>query len=94
VEVETVTCMTRYVDCLRPKLIRGLVFIKHGYYHLDESTVLPFGHPILLRSIRGQKLMIDVFFIYKIFYLSVLEFGVIVTSYLLYFGLKFILCPS
>jgi hypothetical protein len=42
---------------------RGLVFIKHGSCHLDESMVLLFGHPILLRSIRGRKLMLDAFFI-------------------------------
>jgi hypothetical protein len=51
VEVEAVSCMTRCVDRLRPKPIRGLIFIKHGFYHLDGSTVLPFDHPILLRSI-------------------------------------------
>jgi hypothetical protein len=62
-EVEAVSCMTRRVDHLRPKPIRGLVFIMHGSYHLDESTVLRFDHPILLRSIRGQKLMLDAFFI-------------------------------
>jgi hypothetical protein len=38
--------------------------------------------------------MLDALFIYKVFYLSVLELGVIVTSYLLYFGIKLILCPS
>jgi hypothetical protein len=63
VEVEAVSCMTRRVDRLRPKPIRCLVFIKHGSCHLDESMVLPFGHPILLMSIRGQKLMLDAFFI-------------------------------
>jgi hypothetical protein len=63
VEVETISCMTRCVDRLCPKPIRGLVFIKHGSYHLDESTVLSFDDPILLKSIRGQKLMLDAFFI-------------------------------
>jgi hypothetical protein len=57
------SCMIRRVDCLHPKSIRSLVFIKHRSCHLDESTVLSFGHPILLRSIRGQKLILDVFFI-------------------------------
>jgi hypothetical protein len=63
VKVDAVSCMTCRVDLLHPKPIQSLVFIKHGSYHLDESTVLTFGHPILLRSIRGQKLMLDVFFI-------------------------------
>jgi hypothetical protein len=86
--------MTHRVDRLRPKLVRDLIFIKHISYHLNESTVLSFGHAILLRSIRGRKLMLDAFFIKKVFYLSVLEFGAVVTSYLLFFGIKFILCPS
>jgi hypothetical protein len=78
--------MTCRVDRLRPKLVPGLVFIKHGSLHLYESTVLSFGHSILL-SVESQKLMIDTFFIKKVFYLSVLKFGVVVTSNLLYFGI-------
>jgi hypothetical protein len=35
------------------------IFIKYGSCHLDESTILSFGHLILLRNIRGQKLMLD-----------------------------------
>jgi hypothetical protein len=30
---------------------------------ISMRVVLPFGHPILLMSIRGQKLMLDAFFI-------------------------------
>jgi hypothetical protein len=85
--------MTRRVDRLRPKLVRGLVFTKHGSCHLYESTVLPFSHPILLRSIGSQKLMLDAIFISKVLYLSVLEFDAVVTCNLLYFGIKLILCP-
>jgi hypothetical protein len=48
--------MTCRVDHLRLKPIRGLVFIKHASCHFDESTVLPFGHPILLRSIGDENL--------------------------------------
>jgi hypothetical protein len=47
VEVKTVSGMTCHIDCLRPKLVRGLVFIKHGSCHLYESSVLLFGHLIL-----------------------------------------------
>jgi hypothetical protein len=61
VEVEAVSCMTHRVDRLHSKSIRGLVFIKYVFCHLDESTILPFDHPILLRSIRGKKLMLDAF---------------------------------
>jgi hypothetical protein len=35
--------------------------------------------------------MLDAFFIYIVFYLSVLEFGVIITSNLIDFSIKFIL---
>jgi hypothetical protein len=56
--------------------------------------VLPFGHPILLRCIGGQKLMLDAFFMKEVFNLSVLELDVVVTSNLLDLGIKLILCPS
>jgi hypothetical protein len=54
VEIETVSGMTYCVDCLCPKLIRGLLFIKHSSCHLYESTILLFGHPILLRGIGAE----------------------------------------
>jgi hypothetical protein len=94
VEVETVGGMTCRFDHLLPKPIRGLVFIKHGSCHLYESTVLPFDHSILLRGIESRKLIFDAFFLQKVFYLSFLKFGAIVTFYLLYFGIKFIFCHS
>jgi hypothetical protein len=93
VKIETIYGMTCHVDCLNPKLIGSLVLIKHGSCHLYESSILPFDHPILLRSVGGQKLMIDTFFIKIIIHLSVLELGDIVTSNSLDFGIKFILCP-
>jgi hypothetical protein len=37
--------------------------------------------------------MLDDFFIEKVFYLSALEFGAIVTSNLFDFSIKLILCP-
>jgi hypothetical protein len=37
--------------------------------------------------------MLDAFFIKDVLYLSVSELGVIITSNLLYLGIKFILCP-
>jgi hypothetical protein len=84
--------MTLCVDRLRPKSVQGLVLIKHDSYHIYESSVLSFGHPILLRSIGDRKLIIDAFFIENVFYLRVLEFGAIVTSNLLDFGIKLVLC--
>jgi hypothetical protein len=37
--------------------------------------------------------MLDAFFINEVFYLSVLELGVVVTSNFLDLGIKLILCP-
>jgi hypothetical protein len=93
VEVTAVSGMTCHIDRLRPKLVRGLVLIKHGSCHLYESSVFSFDHLILLRSIGDQKFMLHDFFIKEVFYLSVLELGVIITSYLLDLGIKLILCP-
>jgi hypothetical protein len=62
VKVEAVGCMTRCVNRLRPKPVRGLVLIKHGSRHLYKSVVLSFGHPILLRGVGSQKFMFDALF--------------------------------
>jgi hypothetical protein len=92
VKIETICGMTCQVNRLGPKLVESLVLIKHGSYHLYKSPILLFDHPILLRSVGGQKLMLDTFFIKIIFHLSVLKLGVIVTSNSLDFSIKFILC--
>jgi hypothetical protein len=55
VEVDAVSCMTRRVDHLRPKLVCGPVFIKHDSYHINESTVLHFGNPIFVEEYKGAK---------------------------------------
>jgi hypothetical protein len=91
VKIETICGMTCYIDHLYPKLVRSLVLIKHGSCHLYESFNLSFGHLILLCSVGGQKLMFDAFFIKIVFYLSVLELGVIIASNSLDFSIKFIL---
>jgi hypothetical protein len=92
VKIETVCGMACCIDCLCPKSIRSLVLIKHDSFHFYESSIIPFGHPILLWSVRGQKLMLDVFFIKIVFYLSVLELGAIITYNPLDFSIKLILC--
>jgi hypothetical protein len=63
-DVEAVSYMTCCVDRLHPKSVGSLALVKYDSYYLDESTILPFGHPSLLRSIRGRKLMLDAFFIF------------------------------
>jgi hypothetical protein len=92
VKIEMVCGMTCRVDHLGRKLVGILVLIKHGSYHLYESSILSFGHLILLMSVGDRKLMFDTFFINIIFHLSVLELGDIVTSNSFDFGIKFILC--
>jgi hypothetical protein len=94
VKIEAIDGMTCHVNRLHPKAVRSLLFINHGSCHLYESLIHHFSHPILLRSVGDQKLMLDAFFIKKVFYLCILELDVIVTSYLLNLGIKLILIPS
>jgi hypothetical protein len=63
VKIEMVCGMTRHIDRLHPKLVGSLVFNKYGSCHLYKNPIFPFDHPILLWSVGGQKLMLDVFFI-------------------------------
>jgi hypothetical protein len=91
VKIETVYGMICHVDRLGPKLVGSLILVKHDSCHLYESSILSFGHSILLRSVGGQKLMLDTLFIKIIFHLSVIELGAIVTSNSLDFSIKFIL---
>jgi hypothetical protein len=60
-KVGTVCGMTSRVNRLGPKPIGTLVLIKHGSCHLYKSPIIPFGYPILLSSVGGRKLMLDVF---------------------------------
>ena len=81
--------MTRRVDYVRPKLIRDLVLIKYCSCGFNESSILPLNNSILL-SIWNRELVTNSFFIKIFFYVGVLEFGAIVTSYFLDLGLKLI----
>jgi hypothetical protein len=85
--------VTRRVDSFSPKVVRGLVLIKHCPCRLTEGHILSFGHPILLWSIGCRKFMVDAFLIKIAFNLSILELGAIVTPYLLNLGIKLILSP-
>jgi hypothetical protein len=88
VKIETVCGMTCHVNRIGPKSARSLVLIKHGSYHLYKSSILLFGHPILLWNVGGRKLMLDTYFIKIVLYLNVLELGVIITSNPLDFSIK------
>jgi hypothetical protein len=74
VKIELVDDKTCHVDSFGPKMIGGLVFIKHYPCRLNEGPIISFGHPILLWSIGCQKFMLDGFLIKILFNLSVLEF--------------------
>jgi hypothetical protein len=91
VKIETVCAMTCRIDRLRSKPVGSLVLIKYGSCHLYKSSILSFGHPVLLWSVGGQKLMLDAFFIKIVFYLSVFKLGAIIASNPLDFSIKFIL---
>src|SRR5690349_9288947 len=90
-EIETVDGMTCRVDCFRPKVVRRLVFIKHGSCGFYESSILPFHYTVLLRSIWSGELMLDSFLVKKFFNVGILELGAIITSYVLDLYFKFIL---
>jgi hypothetical protein len=85
--------MAHRVDSFGPKAIGGLVFIKHCPCRLNEGPILSFDHPILLRSVGCQKLMLDALLVKIVFNLSILELGAIVTPYLLDLSIKLILSP-
>jgi hypothetical protein len=92
VKIEMVCGITCRINRLHPKPVGSFILIKHGSCHLYKSSILYFGHPVLLWSVGGQKLMLDAFFIKIVFHLSVLELGVIITSNPLNFSIKLILC--
>jgi hypothetical protein len=94
VEVETVDGMTPHIDSFGPKDIRSLVFIKHCSCGFHQRPILPLNNVILLRCVWCGEFMFDSFFIKKLFNIGVLEFRIIVTSYILYFQLILILSYS
>jgi len=83
--------MTCRIDCLRPKLIRDLVFIKHSSCGFYEGPILPLNNSILSRCIWNRELMANSLFIKIFFYVDVLELGAIVASCSLDLGFKLIL---
>ena len=85
-EAETVDGVARGVDGFGPKDIRSLVLIKHGSCHLNESSILPLRHSILLWSVWSGELMLDAFLLKKLFNLQILELGPIIAPYILTFS--------
>ena len=81
------------VDRFRPIVGWSLVLIQHCSCGFYESSILPLHNTILL-SIWNRKLMLDSFFIKKLFNVGVLELHPVVTSNSLDFDIKLILGSS
>jgi hypothetical protein len=75
VKVELVDVVARGVNHLHPKLIRCLVFIKHGPRHIQKSSILSLH--------KGVHMMLDALLLKKSFNLRVLELRSIVAPNLL-----------
>jgi hypothetical protein len=73
VKVESVDGGASGVNLLRPKLIRCLVFIKHGPCHIQKSSILCLHNTVLLRCVGRRELMLDALLVMKSFNLRVLE---------------------
>jgi hypothetical protein len=73
-EVEAVDGMTRRIDCFSPKDIQSLVLIKHCSCGFNQCPILPLYNTILLRCVWCGELMLDSFFIKKIFNIGVPKF--------------------
>jgi hypothetical protein len=76
-EEEAVEDMNRGGNSFSPKVMGRLELIQHGSCHLNDRTVLPLHHAILLRGVRSGEFMLDPLFTYGI----VLEFRPIVGPY-------------
>jgi hypothetical protein len=89
--IEPVYGMASCIYIFRPKPLRCLVFSKHCPRHVDERPVLPLYYTILLWCVGSGELMLDAFFLKKLFYLKILEFRFIVAPDLLHLELKLML---
>jgi hypothetical protein len=90
-KIEPVYGMASCIYSFRPKSLRCLVFPKDFPRHVDERPVLPLYYTILLWCIVSGELMLDAFFLKKLFYLKILKFRSIVAPDLFYLELKLIL---
>jgi hypothetical protein len=94
VKVEPVDGVASGVNCLRPKPIQCLVFLKHGPRHIHKSSILSLHNTVLLRCVVRRKLMLDALILKKSFNLRVLELRSIVASNLLDSQFELILSSS
>jgi hypothetical protein len=94
VKVESVDRVASGVNCLHPKLILCLVFLKHGPRHIHKSSILSVHNTILLRCVGRREPMLDALLLKKSFNLRVLELHFIVASNLFDSQSKLILSLS
>jgi hypothetical protein len=94
VKVEPVNGVAGGVNRLHPKLIRCLVFLKHGPCHIHKSSILSLQNTILMRCVGRRELMLDALLLKKSFNLRVLELCSIVSSNLFDSQSKLILSMS
>jgi hypothetical protein len=59
------------------------MLFKHGPCHIDEISILPFHHTILLWCIRRGEHMLDPFLLKIFFHLHILELRAIIALNLL-----------
>jgi hypothetical protein len=83
-KVESVDGVASGVYRLRPKLIRCLVFLKHGTRHIHKISIIPFHNTILLRCVWRRELMLDALLLKNSFNLRILELCSIVAFNLSY----------
>jgi hypothetical protein len=76
------------------KPIRCLVFLKHGPFHIQNSSILSLHNTVLLRCVGRRELMLDALLLKKSFNLRVLELCSIIASNLLDSQSELILSPS
>jgi hypothetical protein len=94
VKVESVDGVASVVNCLHPKPIQCLVFIKHGPCYIQKSSILSLHNTVLLRCVGRGELMLDALLLKESFNLRVLELRSIVAPNLLDSHFELILSSS
>jgi hypothetical protein len=89
-KIEPVYGMASCIYSFRLKLLRRLVFSKHCPCRVNECPVLLLYYTIFLWCVGREELMLDAFFLKKLFYLKILEFRSIVALDFLHLELKLI----
>jgi uncharacterized membrane protein len=81
-QIEPIYGVAGCVHSFRPKPLRRLVLSKHCSRHVNQCPVLPLYHTILLWCVGSRELVLDAFFLKKLFDLEIIELGPVVAPYL------------